>query len=353
MIGLEKHVDLMENNNIGWAWWPHKKIESISSPLSATKVEGFQNLIDYWNGRGSKPTEIEAFQILQNQFNALKFENCKIQPNVYRSLLEPQPELSEPYKDNIVPGVIFGSDYDSGGQLIGYSDNDYKDTGSRSYNNGWSYRNDGVDIEHCTDAITNGFNIGWIETGEWLRFTVNIEDSGDYNFNFRFASFSSDGKFMLDLNDQNILGFTDIPNTGGWTNWQTIEKKNIFLPAGKHTFKLRFFFGGFNFNYMEITSNITGLNESNSLQNEYKLFQNYPNPFNPNTKIKFNLLENSNVSLEIYNVLGQKIAELINETLSAGLHEVEFNSKEFASGLYFYKLRANDFISIKNMLLIK
>ncbi len=89
------------------------------------------------------------------------------------------------------------------------------------------------------------------------------------------------------------------------------------------------------------------------LPNEYQLFQNYPNPFNPSTKIKFNLPESSNVNLEIYNILGQKIAELVNEQLTAGSHEVEFNSKEFASGLYFYKLSANDFISIKNMMIIK
>ncbi len=222
-------------------------------------------MIDYWNGNGGKPSQDVAYNVLTNQFKRLKFENCNIQRDVHKSLFEPQPPTSIPFKNHSVPGIIFGSDYDSGGQLVGYSDNDYKNTGSGSYNQGWSYRNDGVDIEKCTDAITNGFNVGWINTGEWLRYTVNIEDSGNYNFNFRFASTSSDGKFMLDLDDQNILGFTNIPNTGGWKNWQTIEKKNIFLPAGEHKFKLKFFFEGFNYNYMEITSTITSLDESNAI----------------------------------------------------------------------------------------
>lgn len=350
---FRENVELMAQNNIGWAWWPHKKIDNISGPLSAPQVDGYQLLLDYWNGTGGKPSQDFAYNVLKNQFNAIKFENCKQQPIMHKSLFESQPQTSIPYKDHPIPGIIYGADYDLGGQLVGYSDNDYKNTGSGSYNQGWSYRNDGVDIEPCSDAITNGFNVGWINTGEWLRYTVNIEDSGSYNFNFRFASTSAGGKFMLDLNDQNIIGFTDIPNTGGWTNWQTIERKNIFLPAGKHTFKLRFFFGGFNFNYMEIVSNITDIDKNTNLPNEYKLLQNFPNPFNPSTKIKFTLLENSNTKLEIYNILGEKIAELVNSNLNAGEHEVDFISTGFASGLYFYKLTANNFISIKNMILLK
>lgn len=350
---FRENVELMELNNIGWAWWPHKKIDNISAPLSAPIVAGYQQLLNYWNGSGGKPSETAAYTVLKNQFDALKFENCKIQPNVYRSLFEPQPELSEPYRDHIVPGIIFGSDYDSGGQLIGYSDNDYKNTGSGSYNNGWSYRNDGVDLEPCTDAITNGYNVGWINTGEWLKFTATIQDSGEYNFNFRFASTSSDGKFMLDLDGDNLIGFTDIPNTGGWTSWQDLQINNIYLPKGKHTFNLRFFFGGFNFNYVDINPSLTNIDTDKNLINEYELFQNFPNPFNPSTVIKFNLPEKADVSLEVFNILGERVDNLINKNLAAGKHEIQFDGKELTSGVYFYKISTENFVEIKKMILTK
>ncbi len=89
------------------------------------------------------------------------------------------------------------------------------------------------------------------------------------------------------------------------------------------------------------------------LPTDYKLLQNYPNPFNPSTKLAFSIPETANVSLQIYDVLGRKVADLVNKSLKAGMHEVKFDATGFASGIYFYKLQANDFISTKKMLLLK
>jgi endoglucanase len=344
---FRENVELMADNNIGWAWWPHKKIDNISGPLSAPKVDGYQQLLNYWNGNGGKPNETVAYNVLLNQFNALKFENCKIQSNMYKSLFEPQPEVSIPFKSHEIPGTIFGSDYDYGGQLVGYNDKDYKNTGGGAYNSGYQYRNDGVDIEICSDVITNGFNIGWIESGEWLKFTVNVNNSGIYDMNFRVASPSNAGKFMLDIDDQNLIGFTDIPNTGDWKNWQTISVKNINLSEGEHILKIRFFFGGFNFNYMEITSSITNTDVQSFLPKKYQLFQNYPNPFNPNSKLKYNIPEFSEVSLTLYNSLGEKKKSLINSNQGAGNYEINVQGNELSSGIYFCELKASSLISTK------
>jgi len=89
-----------------------------------------------------------------------------------------------------------------------------------------------------------------------------------------------------------------------------------------------------------------------------KLIGNYPNPFNPVTSIKFNLVQNENVSLEIYNVLGQKVKTLVNEKLSAGKHSIVWegndnNGNKVASGIYFYKLTGERYTSTKKMLLLK
>lgn len=85
----------------------------------------------------------------------------------------------------------------------------------------------------------------------------------------------------------------------------------------------------------------------------YSLEQNYPNPFNPSTTIKFAIPEVSNVKLTIYNILGQKVAELVNSTLEAGSYTFNWNAMNVASGLYFYELNTNNFTAIKKMTLLK
>jgi hypothetical protein len=90
----------------------------------------------------------------------------------------------------------------------------------------------------------------------------------------------------------------------------------------------------------------------------FSLSQNYPNPFNPKTLIKFTLPRDSWVNVEVYNILGQKVKTLVDERLTAGVKEVEWDSKgdnglEVASGIYFYRIKADDFSDIKKMVLMK
>jgi hypothetical protein len=86
----------------------------------------------------------------------------------------------------------------------------------------------------------------------------------------------------------------------------------------------------------------------------YEVYQNYPNPFNPTTKIRFDLPEKSLVKLEIYDILGQRVAQLLNTELSQGRHEVTFNGSHLASGIYFYLLNVKDkFFKVKKMILLK
>ncbi|MCS6990104.1 MAG: T9SS type A sorting domain-containing protein, partial [Chloroherpetonaceae bacterium] len=86
---------------------------------------------------------------------------------------------------------------------------------------------------------------------------------------------------------------------------------------------------------------------------EYSLGQNYPNPFNPTTTIEFSLRREGWTVLEVFNVLGQRVATLVNENLKAGGYRVEFKAAGLSSGAYFYRLRSGGFVATKKMMLVK
>ncbi len=91
----------------------------------------------------------------------------------------------------------------------------------------------------------------------------------------------------------------------------------------------------------------------NGIPENFNLSQNYPNPFNPTTKIAFSLPTTNFVTLKVYNILGQEVATLINEEMKAGSYTVNFNASGYASGVYFYKLTAGSFNSVKKMSVLK
>ncbi len=86
---------------------------------------------------------------------------------------------------------------------------------------------------------------------------------------------------------------------------------------------------------------------------QFKLFQNYPNPFNPNTKIKYQIPLEEKVTLKIYDILGREVSTLVNEIKSAGIHEINFNASNLASGVYFYRITAGNYSDIKKIVLLK
>lgn len=101
----------------------------------------------------------------------------------------------------------------------------------------------------------------------------------------------------------------------------------------------------------------TDINDDVTELNSFSLAQNYPNPFNPSTVISYQLPVYSFVTLKVYDILGNEVATLVNETQSVGTHEVVFQtavgSKQISSGVYYYQLRAGDFVETKKMIVLK
>ncbi len=101
-------------------------------------------------------------------------------------------------------------------------------------------------------------------------------------------------------------------------------------------------------------SGLTGVGLiENSIPAEYALKQNYPNPFNPTTKIEFSIPKPGNVTLQVYNMLGEKVTTLVNEHLTSGSYSADFNSQNLSSGTYIYKLTTNNFSESKKMIVLK
>jgi hypothetical protein len=102
-----------------------------------------------------------------------------------------------------------------------------------------------------------------------------------------------------------------------------------------------------------ITVSFSSAPTSPSLPTTYALNQNYPNPFNPTTEIAFDLPEPSHVKLTIYNVLGQTVETLMDRDMEAGSHTLTWDARQNASGVYFYRISANNFTDTKKMLMLK
>ena len=107
-----------------------------------------------------------------------------------------------------------------------------------------------------------------------------------------------------------------------------------------------------------VNTTVASADEGSILPSEYALFQNYPNPFNPSTQITFDVPNSEVVMLRVYNLLGQDVQTLINKSMAPGRYTVEWNGNDMlnndvASGVYFYELRGESFISRKKMLLIR
>lgn len=101
------------------------------------------------------------------------------------------------------------------------------------------------------------------------------------------------------------------------------------------------------------TGQITGVEKTDKIPTGFTLKQNYPNPFNPTTKIEYSIGESGNVSLKVFNVLGEEVAELVNREQSAGNYEITFNGEGLAGGIYFYRLASGNNVLTKKLVLLK
>jgi chitinase len=152
------------------------------------------------------------------------------------------PQNQAPYGGTIrnIPGTIEAEHYDTGGEGVAYHD-------LSAGNSGGQLRTDGVDIEATTDTGT-GHNVGWVQAGEWLEYSVNVTQAGPLSLQVRVASTSAGKTFHIELDGNNISGTLTVPNTGAWQTWATVTATTTSLTTGQKIMRIVMDAGDFNLN---------------------------------------------------------------------------------------------------------
>lgn len=212
------------------------------------------------------------------------------------------PFETNPYN---IPGKIEAENFDKGVEGVAYHE--------LSAGNKFSvYRSEDVDIETCTDAGA-GYNLGDMQIGEWVEYTVNITEAGLYTIESRVATQMTTNKFHLELDGVNITGTLVVPNTGSWQVWQTLKKENVPLTVGKKVLRLVIEGEYFNVNYLNFILTQPTANEELK-ENKIKF---YPNPVKDFLTIQTDFEKDSR--LVVSNSMGQEVFQVAITSPSVNL----------------------------------
>lgn len=279
-----------------------------------------------------------------------------------------------------------------------YAQNEILNAGFENWNNGKAQHwlstnipnNIATNVTQTTDAHSGSFAItGEVQLvfnadfvpGIFTGYNESVVESG-FPVTQKYQSFSGYYKFIRGGSIQDVfLVVATLTNQSGGV--RIAEAEMELLPAGEYTFfDIPFVYDPANLSmdpevvHISIVIDETpdgdvnqgstffvddlsfggttsvGLN-SDIIPNQFKLEQNYPNPFNPTTQINFSLPEHSNVELSIYNMLGEKVATLLNENLQAGNYSTNWNAENISSGNYIYRISSGNYVESKMMTLLK
>ena len=228
-------IEILESEGVGWAWWPLKKVETINAPLSITKNSGYQALLNYWSGNGSAPSVSNATAALMQLATNLKAENCTYNRGVIDAMFrQVYDKRGLPWKSHVLPGVIHASEYDMGPLNVAYYDTESMQLNPPpAWNSGWSYRNDGVDIEKKPDFFnSNGYIVGFNDTGDWMRYTISVPQDSLYTIRVRQGcSGATGGNFYFEVDGVRITPNYYATNTGSWSLMADKIIPNVVLSA--------------------------------------------------------------------------------------------------------------------------
>lgn len=220
-----------------------------------------------------------------------------------------------------IPGRIQAENFD-----IGCGDEAYYD--KDAINNGGMYRTEGVDIESCSEG---GYNIGWVQEGEWLEYTVVVDSSCDYIAEFRVAAQSAQGGVEVSFSKDHVsTGTVSFSPTGGWQIWKTVRSSPFYLNKGEQIMRLNMKSSLFNINYINVLAYNPQTVEEHSLSHPLL----YPNPAVDECSVSLSGWD-AIQSIEVYDCIGR----LIYSVTSPGAKFVKLPIREFANRSSFFLIK--------------
>lgn len=250
-------INLLEKNNIGWAWWPLKKLGS-NNPLEVKSNDGYEKILAYWNGNGPKPDSDAAWTALAQLGEDLKLERNIFHKDVVDAMMR-QPHTDETTRfrkhDLDKKLVINAVDYDLGKNGKAYYDKDtanyWVSQGPRGGNKGRIYRNDGVDIRKDSTAA-DSYYVSHFESDEWLQYTIRVKSKGNYSIQLVGETKGSSATVQLSVDEAVIA--PNVPVPAGEKTWKRVDVKRIPLTAGVHKLRVKVTSGEMNLKSIEINS---------------------------------------------------------------------------------------------------
>ncbi|WP_213980763.1 cellulase family glycosylhydrolase [Sphingomonas sp. dw_22] len=234
-------IRLVEDQGIGWSWWPLKKIR-YNNPLQVDANPGWDALVAWWLGKGPKPDAKAAEAALMRLAeHDVRFENNIFHPDVIDAMFRlPHADEARPFKANHVGAEAFAIaavDYDLGPAGIAYADredaNYYVATGGErvTWNSGLTYRNDGVDVAREADGVPY---VASFQTGEWMQYTLDLDRAGTRALTVTGRG-RAGGTLSLSLNGGAPVTLTLLAGTG----WQTLRVPAVKMLQGNNRLVLK------------------------------------------------------------------------------------------------------------------
>lgn len=318
--GSDKTGIISVQNTGGWQKW-------VMISKDVTLSVGVQVMRIYFDAGGLN-------------LNSISFATIAITP--------PPPPPSDgqtPYFGTVpqMPGRIEAENFDKGGEGIAYHD-------TETSNFGWNYRtSEGVDIEGTSDVL-GGYNVGWIQAGEWMEYAFKVSTRAQYGFTIRVASALSGKKFHLKVDGVNVTGSITVPKTNGYQNWQNVSKSGILLEAGTHVLQFYAETDGFNLNWIDIynagtarSSNVDSTKNSDGLNISV-----YPNPSSTDIKIAGTLKKKGIVSTKIVSIEGITILRKMDD-LESGEFIQRIDVSSLKQGLYIIEVEYDNYKMLRRL----
>jgi endoglucanase len=213
-----------------------------------------------------------------------------------------------------------------------------------------SYTNMNGVVKETTSDAGGGQNLGYIDNGDWMDYSITANAAGTYAVNLRVAS-PTGGQLQIKSSDGTVLATVAIPNTGGWQNWQTVSA-NISLAAGTQTIRIYSASNGWNFNWWELVSNVGSITtKSISAATEaVSPLSISPNPVINSFQLRINSDLTGTVNVQVYDVSGVLQRQFVLSKPDTSSVQYYLSISQLAAGTYLIKVTMNDWSDSKQII---